>query len=154
MKRNNSFIAYIFIGLGIYFLLQQFNIPILNNFYAWPTIVIIIGVSLLLHSFSNQDYEALFSGTIMLGVGIHFHGLKNYPNWINHWAIYLLIIGIAFFVRYLKTKKGFLTGIILIGIALLFIFPIKITQLEWIKSTEVIWPLAIILIGVYLLRKK
>src|SRR5690625_2005317 len=142
------------IGLGIYFLLKQLNIPLLHKVYSWPIIVIIVGLALILHSFFNDDDQNLFTGLIVLGIGIHFYGLKNYPNWINHWAIFLLIVGIAFFIRYLKTKKNFLIGIILIGISLLFIFPNKITPFEWIKSNEIFWSIALIFIGIYLLKKK
>lgn len=154
MNRKNSFIAYTLIGLGFYFLLKQLNIPLFSSFYAWPTIVIIIGVALLLHSYSAREYESLFSGTIILGIGIHFHGLHNYPRWIDHWAVYLLIIGVALLVRSLKTKTHFLSGIICTSISLFLILPVKIPQFNWIHSYDLIWPLIIIFIGFYLLRQK
>lgn len=159
MKRKNLFSAYLLIGVGIYFLLKQLQIPIFTNFYSWPTLLIIIGISLLLHSRSSRDDQSLFNGTFLLGLGIHFHGLAHYSFWSNHWAVYTLIIGIAFFVRYLRTKNGLLISIILISISSFMIFSVKTPSwLHWIYQLtsllENYWPVALIIFGVYLLRKK
>lgn len=142
------------IGLGIYFLFQQFNIPFLNKFYSWPTILMIIGGALIFNGFSKKDDESLFSGAIVLGLGIHFHGLNNYPNWINHWAVYIFIVGVAILVRFIQTRKQFLTGIGLIAISLLFMLPINISNMDWLNKSEYIWPVALIFVGIYLLRRK
>lgn len=159
MKKQNLFVAYLLIGIGIYFLLKQLHVPIFTNFYSWPTLLIIIGSALLLHSYSSKDYQNLFSGTILLGLGIHFHGLEHYSFWIDHWAVYPFIIGIAFIVRYLRTKRGLFVGIILVGISSLMIFSITVpTWFRWIYTLidllEKFWPIAIIVLGIYFLMKK
>lgn len=159
MKRQNSFIAYLLIGMGIYFLLKQLKVPIFTNFYSWPTLLIIVGGALLLHSYSSREDQNLFSGTLLLGLGIHFHGLEHYSFWLGHWAVYPLIIGIAFFIRYLRTKKGLLISLLFIGMSLLMIFSIEIPSwFQWIYQLtdllEMYWPVAIIILGIYLLKKK
>src|SRR5690625_782130 len=108
LKRQNFFVGYLFIGIGVFFLLKQLKIPIFTDFYSWPTLLIIIGLALLIYSYRLKEYQSLFSGTLILGLGLHFHGMAHYDFWINHWAMYTLIIGIAFIIRSLKTKKVFL----------------------------------------------
>lgn len=159
MKKQNSFAAYILIGIGLYFLIKQINLPVLADFYSWPTLLIIVGIALLIHSYSAKDYQNLFSGTIVLGLGIHFHGLNHYSFWINHWAMFPLIIGIAFIVRFLRTKNGLFPGIILIGVSMLMIFSIDVPEwLSWIYIVfdflEKFWAIALIILGVFLLKKK
>lgn len=159
MKKQNSFAAYILIGIGVYFLLKELKIPIITDFYSWPTLLIIIGIALLIHSYSSKDYQHLFSGTVVLGLGIHFHGLEHYSFWIDHWAVYLLIVGVAFIIRALRTKKGFIIGIILTGLAILLIFSVQLPGWTgWIydvtAAIEDFWPVILIVIGIYWLKKK
>src|SRR5690625_929446 len=126
MKKQDAFIAYILIGIGVYFLIKQLELQIFSPFYSWPTFLIIIGIAFLIHSYSTNDYDHIFTGALLLGLGIHFHGLENYDFWFDHWSVYPLIIGIAFLVRYLKTKTGLIHGTILVGIALFMIFSVKL----------------------------
>ncbi|MEC5422025.1 DUF5668 domain-containing protein [Virgibacillus sp. C22-A2] len=159
MKKKNALAAYILIGIGVYFLLVQLKIPILTNFYSWQTLLIVIGLALLIHSYTSKNYQNLFSGTIILGLGIHFHGVAHYSFWINHWGMYLLIVGIAFIVRYLQTKMGLFPGILLISIAMIMIFSVNLPiWFDWIYVVidiiERFWPVALIIIGIYLLKKK
>ncbi|MGJ9457118.1 LiaI-LiaF-like domain-containing protein [Oceanobacillus sp. CF4.6] len=159
MKKTNSLLAYLLIGIGIYFLLREMKIPILTNFYSWQTLLIIIGLALLIHSYTSKTYQNLFVGTIVLGLGIHLHGVQHYSFWIDHWGVILLIIGFAFIVRYAKTKKGLVPGLLLILLAVLFIFSINLpAYFDWIYSIidlfERFWPLVLIIIGLYLMKKK
>lgn len=159
MKKQHLFTGYLLIGIGIFFLLRQFKIPIITDFYSWPTFLIIIGLAFLIYSFKVKDYDQLFTGTFLLGLGIHFHGLKYYSFWIDHWAMYLLIIGIALFIRFLKTKKGFLQSVIISGIALIMMYSSFIPEsFAWVNQifyyVEKYWPVALIIIGLYFLRRK
>ncbi|WP_156291210.1 LiaI-LiaF-like domain-containing protein [Oceanobacillus salinisoli] len=159
MKKQNSLIAYVLIGIGLFFLLRQLKIPIITNFYSWQTVLIIIGLILLFHSYSYRNYQHLFSGTVVLGLGIHFHGLEQYHFWIDHWAIYVLIIGIAFFIKASKTKKGYFTGILLIGFSVFMIFSNTLSiYFYWVYDVmefmETFWPVILVIIGIYMLKKK
>lgn len=159
MKKKNAFSAYLLIGIGVYFLLRQLKIPILTDFYSWQTLLIIVGLALLIHSYTSKNYQNLFTGTIVLGLGIHFHGVAHYSFWIDHWAVYLLIVGIAFIVRYVHTKSGLFPGVLLIAFAIIMIFSIQLPiWFDWIyiviNFIEKFWPILLIVLGVYLLTKK
>lgn len=159
LKKRHTFAGYLLIGIGAFFLLRELEIPIITDFYSWPTLLIIIGMALLIHSYSSKDYQHIFSGTLLLGLGIHFHGVNHYSFWIDHWAVYPLIVGIAYLVRFMRTKQGLLPGIIIVGISLLFIYSIHLPDwLDWIyviaDYTKRFWSLIIIIIGIYLLKKK
>ncbi|WP_284139743.1 MULTISPECIES: DUF5668 domain-containing protein [unclassified Virgibacillus] len=159
MKKQQIFVAYVLIGIGVYYLLRQLKIPIFTDFYSWPTLLIILGIAFLVHGYSTRDYNNLFPGTILLGIGIHFHGVQHYPFWIDHWAVFPLIVGLAFFVRFFKTKEGLLPGAILVGLSLLIIFSIQLPAwFHWIYDLisyiELYWPIALIIVGLYLLKKK
>ena|SRR5690625_453929 len=159
LKRQNFFVGYLFIGIGVFFLLKQLKIPIFTDFYSWPTLLIIIGLALLIYSYRLKEYQSLFSGTLILGLGLHFHGMAHYDFWINHWAMYTLIIGIAFIIRSLKTKKGFLLGSAFVIISLIIIFSIKLPAwFDWVyhllSYIEAYWPIALIILGIYFLVRK
>ncbi|WP_085991768.1 LiaI-LiaF-like domain-containing protein [Oceanobacillus senegalensis] len=159
MKKQNSLIAYIFIGLGLFFLLRHLKIPIITNFYSWQTILIIIGIILLFYSYTSKNYDQLFNGSIVLGLGIHFHGMNHYQFWISHWAVYVLIVGIAFLVRASKTKRGFLLGTALTAVSIFMIFSNQLSHyFYWVHDVknyiELFWPIILIIIGVVLLIKK
>src|SRR5699024_7449474 len=106
-------IAYILIGIGTYFLLKEMNIPVLANFYSWPTLLMIIGLILLIHSYKARDYQHLLTGTILFGFGLHFHGLEHYAFWIDHWDIYPFIVEVLFLIRWIYSKEDLFVGIIL-----------------------------------------
>lgn len=159
MKKQSNLTAYLLIVIGAYFLLEQFNLPFLSDFSAWPTLIILIGIAFLLNSFTTKDYGNLFSGILILGLGVHFHGLNTYPNWIEHWAVYPFIIGIAYLIRFFKTKNGLIPGLLLVGFSSIMIF--SITMPSWFNFVyyisdllERFWPIAIIILGVYILKKK
>lgn len=156
MKNQNILVAYILIGTGIYFLIKQLNLALFANFYTWSTFLIIIGISFLIYSFTQKQFESVFIGILLLGLGIHFHGLENYLFWFDHWSVYSLIVGLAFLGRFFYTKKGLLHALIFIGIAILMIFSITLPSwFQWIYGViqflETFWPVALILIGVYML---
>ncbi|HLQ83513.1 MAG TPA: DUF5668 domain-containing protein [Pseudogracilibacillus sp.] len=159
MKKQNHFVAYLLIGIGTYFLIKQLNLSLFDNFYSWPTVLIIIGVVFLIHSYSTHEYQHIFTGVLLLGLGIHFHGLENYSFWIDHWSIFLLIAGVAFVIRYLQTYSGLIPGLILIGISLILIFSVTLPKaFKWFYGvTEFLdsfWPIILIGIGLYTLYKK
>ena len=159
MKQQHILSAYILIGLGVYFLIEQLELALFAKFYSWPTFLIIIGIVFLIYSYTTKEYNNIFTGVLLLGLGIHFHGLENYDFWFDHWSIFALIIGLAYLFRFFKTKRGLIPAGVLIGIAVLMIFSVSLPSwFEWIYGVadfiETFWPVALIVVGVYLLRKK
>ncbi len=88
MTKKNAFIGFLLLGIGAYFLLRQLRVPLFVDFYSWPTLLIIIGAALLLHAYLAKDHKNLFAGYFILGLGIHFHGLKHYGFWTDSWGAY------------------------------------------------------------------
>jgi len=157
MKNQHIFSGYVLIGVGVYFLMKQLNLAIFSALYYWPTFLMIIGIAFLIHSYSYRVYENIFIGVLLLGLGIHFHGLALFDFWIDHWSIYALIVGCAFLIRYTKLKTDFIVGILLISVAILMIFSVTLpTWFQWIYGVidflETFWPVALIGVGFYLLR--
>ena len=159
MRKQNYLMPLILIGVGLYFLLEQFSIPFLDGLMTWPTLLIILGVSLLIHSYLSRDYDKLFPSIILLGLGIHFHAVVLFPNWVEHWSVYAVIIGVAFLVRYQKTKTGLYPGLIFLFIGLFMLVSITNNQFSQsmdslIKIIEDYWPVGLIGFGIYLLFKR
>ncbi|SDB95546.1 hypothetical protein SAMN05421734_103128 [Pelagirhabdus alkalitolerans] len=159
MRKQNQLSAYVLIAIGVYFLLEQWQLPIINQFATWQGLLTVIGISLLIHAYINRDFDKLFPGVILVGLGIHFLLLSTYPNWIEHWSVYIAIIGIAFLVRYQKTKSGLYLGLIFTFFGLFMILSMTHSPFaEWINQlshyVEDYWPFGFIIFGVYLLVKK
>ena len=47
MKQQRIFPGIILIGFGAYFYLQQANIVLFQEFFTWPTLLIIVGLAFL-----------------------------------------------------------------------------------------------------------
>lgn len=122
MKRKHSLLAYLCIGIGIFLLLRELRIPFFVDLYSWQSFPIVIGIGIIIHSYTTKTYQNLFIGTLLFGIGIHLHGVKHYSFWIDDWSVYFIIIGLAFIIRYTKTKKGFFLGLFSILLGLLFLF--------------------------------
>lgn len=159
MNKQHSLVGFLLIGLGLYFFLRHLNIPELSVFYSWPALVSIIGLAFLLHSYMTKDYSNLFTGTLITGLGLHFLAVNHVAFWMDHWGIYLIIIGIAFLIQYQKTKTGLLPSLIFLGIGLFAVFaPSRPGWFQWVQQIflliEQFWPLVLIVFGIFLLKKK
>lgn len=159
MKKQHIFYGYVLIGFGVYFLIKQLDLVWFQPYYSWPTFLAIVGIAFLIHSYSYNVYENIFIGILLLGLGIHFHGLERFPFWVDHWSIYILIAGIGFLIRYIKTKSGLIVGSVLVAIAIIMLFSVTLPAwFIWIYGVidflETFWPVALIVIGAYLLRVK
>lgn len=159
MKKQGFFPGILLIGLGAYFLLDQLKIPILKDIFTWPTLLLLIGIAFLLQAFLAKEKQSIFPGVILTGLGIHFHGRVLFDFWPDHWAMYTIIVGLAFLIRAQKTKSGIVPGILLIVISLLGLFYDGI--ISWmsyislaVNWVETFWPVLLIIIGIYILLKK
>lgn len=154
MKRQGIFPGVLLIGVGLIFLLQNYNIPFVNKIYTWPSILLIIGLAFLFQAYIGKDYHSIFTGILLTGLGIHFHGLQLFSFWPSHWAMFTIIIGLAFLFRYSKTKKdGLIPGIMLLLISLVaFVYSGFIDLFGSLYTyVESFWPIALIGAGIYLL---
>lgn len=156
MKNQRMIPGMILIGFGVYFYLQQANISLFNEFYTWPTLLIIVGAAFLVQGYYGKDYEAILPGVILVGFGIHFHVVNKFELWPDHLGAFILIIALGFLLRYQKTGNGLFHGVLFLILAGLLLFYDRITS--WLGLLEngvaaawKFWPAALILIGIYLL---
>lgn len=157
MKKQNILYGVVLIGIGAYFLLNQFHFAYAHQLYSWPTILIFIGIAFLIQSHFGKDPNSLFPAVILIGLGIHFHAVYHIPHWPSGWPVYLFIVGLAFIIRASYTKKnGFFMGLILIIIGLLGMFDqfVQHFLFHFTGYINQFWPILLILIGIYILIKK
>ena len=158
MTKQNSLVGFLLIGFGLYFLISQLNIPYLAEFYSWPTLLIIIGTSFLLHYYLTKDHSSLFTGALLLGFGIHFHAIRHVEFWTDEWPFYFLVIGTAFLIRYAGARKGLILALLFLGFGFFaLLWPVNPPWFQWIQNgfQTIIryWPLVLIISGVYILKK-
>lgn len=156
MKKQSVFPGIVLIGIGLYFLLDQLHFTALQAFYSWPTLLVIIGVAFLAQAYTSRDYQNILPGVILTGIGVHFHLISLLDIWPDHWAMFTLIIGVAFLLRYQQTKTGLLPGLLLLVLSIVTLFYQEVVGwLSWVGSVvqlvEKYWPVVLIAAGVYLL---
>lgn len=156
MKNQRMIPGIILIGFGAYFYLQQSNITLFQQFYTWPTLLMIVGIAFLGQGYWGKDYEAILPGVILAGFGLHFHVVNRLEIWPDHLGSFILIIALGFLLRYQKVGNGLLQGIMFLILAVLLLFYDRIVA--WLGLLEngvslawQFWPTALILAGLYLL---
>ncbi|MGR3765234.1 LiaI-LiaF-like domain-containing protein [Rossellomorea sp. NS-SX7] len=161
MKQQRIFPGFILIGFGLYFYLQQKNIVLFQEFFTWPTLLMIVGIAFLGQGYGARDYEAILPGTILVGFGLHFHVVNKLEIWPDHMGTFILIISLGFLLRYQKTRNGLFQGILFLTLSVILLFYDKVVGYLGLIEGQVgsaweFWPIVIIVIGVYLLfiRKK
>jgi hypothetical protein len=156
LKNLRIFPGIILIGFGIFFFWQQTNISLFAEFMTWPTLLMIVGVAFLYQGYGGKDYESILPGVLLTGFGFHFHVMNRLSIWPDTIGAFILIIALGFLLRYQKVGNGLFQGILFLALAGLLLFSDQI--MGWfgllenkIASVATLWPIALILIGVYLL---
>lgn len=156
MKKQPLLSGVILFGFGIYFLLQQYHFTLIEEFYTWPTLLVIVGGGFLVQAYIGKAYEAILPGVVLTGIGVHFHITNNLDVWPDHTGIFLLVIALGLLLTYVKTGAGMIQGILFLLAAILILFFDKLT--EWVSLNghniaiiSKIWPFIFIIFGAYLL---
>lgn len=150
MKSHSLFSGVILIGFGLYYLLERFNIALLQNLHTWPTLLCITGIAFFVQAYKTKHYDSILPGVIFFGFGIHFHVITTYHLWSNNIGVFILIISLSLLLQANKTRSGYLPGIVLLLVSLSLLFNDKLLKILGLVQTELIstfslW--AIILIG-------
>ena len=155
MKKQNLFPSIVLIGFGLYFFLQQTNFQIGFPIFTWPTVLFIVGLALLIQSYSSKDFEMIVPSILFLGLGVHFHFVQNTNIQLDHIGVIILFIALGYFLRYQKTKNGLFYFWLFLILALIQLFYDKI--MEWFGIFEdkslnftSLWPIILIIAGAYL----
>jgi hypothetical protein len=160
MKNQRIFPGVILIGFGAYFLMQQTGIMIFQQFFTWPTLLIIVGLAFLGQGYAAKEHEAILPGVIMTGFGLHFHLVNRLSFWPhNTIGMLIFIISIGFFLRFQKTSNGLFQAFLFLLIAVLLLFYDKIAGYLGLLQNGMsivwkFWPALLIIIGIYFLLKK
>ncbi|WP_062199002.1 hypothetical protein [Massilibacterium senegalense] len=155
MNNYRPFLSILLIGFGLYFFLEQLGMSIALYVPFLPYSLLIFGLAFFVQS--KKDPFQIFLAVICIGFGLHIFALHSFLFWPNHWAIYPLIIGIAFLIQFQKTKKkGMLAGIVLFLLAAAGLLFEPVSQMVnplfgYIKQY---WSLLFIALGLYFLIKK
>lgn len=150
MKRPALLPGLILIGLGLYFLLQQFNVPLFQDWLSWPVIMMIIGAAFIVCALFGWDKSFILPGGILLALGFHFYAGRVFSNWPDHWSMFPGSVGVGFLLAYINTRESsyLYPALILLGIPTFFYF------LNGFSAIQTWWPVALIAVGVYILLKK
>ncbi|MBS4208930.1 DUF5668 domain-containing protein [Bacillus sp. FJAT-50079] len=154
MKKQTLLSGCIFIGFGIYFLLQHYHVMFLSELYTWPSLLLIVGIGFLLQAYVGKDYDAILPGVVITGIGVHFHLIHHLDIWPDHTGIFLLVLALGLLLSYVKTGKGLIQGGLFLIAAVFILFFDSLTNwaaerghnLSFITS---IWPYLFIVIGAY-----
>lgn len=159
--KNSFFSGFVFIGFGMYFLLQQYNFTLISELYTWPSLLIIVGIGLLLQGYAGKEYDFILPGVVLSGIGIHFHITTKLAIWPNHTGIFLLIIALGLLLTYVKTGKRLFQGVLFLVSAIFLLFFDRL--IDWavkqglnVSLFSNTWPFLFIVIGAYFMffRKK
>lgn len=155
MKSNNVLPGLILFVIGIYFLAAQWeiHIPFADELLRWPTILFGIGAVMMWQGFSNKDGSSMFSGTVLTGLGVLFHGASTFQLWQYDWPYFTLVIGVAFLLKHsVRRREGLGTGLILLAVTAVALFSSRILPLyqNTLGGWENLWPIVLIAVGVYL----
>jgi hypothetical protein len=159
VKNQRYFSGIIFIGFGGYFLLQHTNIAFLQQFTGWPTLLMIVGLAFLWQGYVGRESELIFPGVVLFGFGLHFYVTNNLHIWTDQIGIFILILALAYILKYQKTGVGLIQGILFAILSALLLFQDRV--MGWFGTVESkvtfiwdFWPIFLILFGIYFLMKK
>ncbi|WP_018660928.1 LiaI-LiaF-like domain-containing protein [Heyndrickxia acidiproducens] len=159
MKSRKIFPAIILIGFGLYFYLQRYEQSGFQEYFTWPTLLIIVGLAFLGQGYWGRESESILPGVILVGFGLHFHVAGKVAIWPDNIGIFILIIALGFLLRYQKTGDGIFYGILFLALSVLLLFSDK--AIAWfglfenhVTSLVNFWPAVLVVIGLYLLLFK
>lgn len=140
----------------MYFFLQQSNISIIQPYFTWPSLLIIVGVAFLFQAYGGREHYAILPGIILTGFGVHFHIVNKTDIWPDHIGVFILIIALGLLLQHQKTRTGFFPGLLFLLLACFLLFFNQITSLFGVIESRAsvfwrFWPALFILFGVYFL---
>lgn len=149
-SKANLFTGIALVILGIVFALIQYSSLRWDSF--WPLILVAGGLLFFAHFLTDRsNYRSLMPGAILLIIGILFFYL-TLTSWLKMeylWPTFILAPGIGFLLIYIfnpKKNNSWVPALILILLAIVF-YAQFFTQLR-------IWPIFLIIIGLYLIIKQ
>lgn len=159
MKNRQLFPGIVLIGFGAYFFLEQSGIELLKKYYTWPTLLLIVGIAFLCQGYLTRDHDAILPGTILTGLGAHFHLAGKVESWPPDTGTFMAFIALGFLLRYQKTGTGLFQGLLFLAVAIMLIFTDKVGALFGQAGDSMaliwkFWPAILLAIGAWLVFAK
>ncbi|RHW40662.1 hypothetical protein D1B31_10720 [Neobacillus notoginsengisoli] len=159
MKNRQLFPGIVLIGFGAYFFMEKSEIELLEKFYTWPTLLLIVGIAFLCQGYLTREHDAILPGTILTGLGGHFHIAGNVQSWPPDTGTFMAIIALGFLLRYQKTGNGLFHGLLFLAVAILLIFTEQVDALFGQTGSSMtlvwkFWPAILLAIGAWLVFAK
>jgi len=158
-QRSNLAIGLILVLLGGWFLLAQF-VPGMGDWldieYSWPLIVVGVGVLLFVIGLLTRTPDLAVPACIVGGIGCLLYWQNetgNWGSWAYAWALIPGFAGVGGILSGLLEGRGmrsFREGMTLIVISLV-LFIIFGSIMGAFNTTGNLWPILLILLGVWLL---
>lgn len=156
--RTRLALGVVLILLGAWFLVVQF-VPVLQDWFRWPTFVIAAGLVLLLIGLVARAPGMAVPACIVAGVGgiLYYQDrTQDWAGWSWAWTLIPAFVGVGLLLMAALGEKRpwalVQDGLRLIGIgAVLFVvFAAIFGGFPWLQTY---WPVALIGLGVYLLLR-
>lgn len=164
MHKKSVILALALILVGIYLLLQQFDVGIPGWNVTWPVFPFAGGLAILGgYLFGKQrDSEHVFIGTAATLVGLFFFfitlGPLEYRDLGTWWPIFVLIGGIAFVAQWAAARFRDWGALFLGLVALAFggvalALKLDLFGAQTAELLPKLWPAPLVLLGVLLLLR-
>jgi len=149
MKKGSITFGIILILVGVILIAMQLYPP-LSDWISWPMIILGIGLIFLVASLTSGNGDLAIPGFINGGIGsilLYQNITGDWESWSYMWSLILVFIGLGILVANLINKtrldrSGF-TLIVIGGLAFAIFFATE----NYNISSDLIWPAAIIVIG-------
>jgi hypothetical protein len=162
MKRSKGslVLAFLLIALGVWYLLVEIN-PAFNAFAygraTWPWQIIVLGGLFCLVGLVAWVPALFIPGVIIGGIGgiLYYQNLTgDWASWAYAWTLLPGLVGIGLLIfGALSRRSGPVIGAFWNLLAFLILFGIFGSAFGALRYAAVIWPLGLILLGVYFIMR-
>ncbi len=155
MKTSNTLTGLIVILIGVLFLLMNFDLVNIDFDYLWPLFILIPGLIFEISYFINRKNPGLLvPGGILITISLLFFAniFKGWHLMEDLWPVFPLGVGIGLFQLYLfgGRDKGVLTSASILGGFSIIALSFTLFSIDF----DLLFPIALILLGVRILFKK
>ncbi|WP_141431872.1 LiaI-LiaF-like domain-containing protein [Bacillus sp. 03113] len=156
MKTQRVFAGIILLGFGAYIFLQQSTFTMLQPYFTWPTLLIIVGIAFLFQGYGSKNADSILPGVILTGFGLHFHLVNRISIWPDQIGMFIFIIALGFLLRSQKSGSGSFQGVLFLILSIILLFYDDIiNRLTFLKNSIIdvkyFVPGFCFLAGIYLL---
>lgn len=159
MKDQRYFVGITLIGFGIYYYLQFADAKTFEFLHSWPMLFVIVGTGFLMQAYKGRVHDFILPGVVVTGFGLHFLLANQISVWPNELGVLILAIALGLLLQSMKKGSSKLLGVIVLFLAIFFIFYEKFSFLEstFEKMSSLLthfWPILLVLVGIWALYRK